>query len=202
MSPPKVLRPVPCRVNAVSGVVPPTTPKEMAPLPLLIVKPYAPFTAAKLILPLELEVKVRDAPESVSAPEYVCAPVVVTLAPNEVVPPIVKLETPEIFAERTASFVIAKVYPAPASALFRVNAFGIFTVVLAPNATLLALVITKSLNLVTPPIAPAKVMTPEEPAFKVNDSLSAAVPLMVEPNVIFPVPLTSVVSAVSVTAPT
>jgi len=61
---------------------------------------------------------------------------------------------------------------------------------------------TKSLKRTEPPTAPAKVMTPDAPALRPNDSVSAVVPLIVEPKVILPVPLTREVFAVKVTAPT
>ena len=68
ISPPSVLRPVPCNVKDVRDALAPIAPNVIPPLPLLIVKPYEPFVAAKLMAPFELEVKVRSAPVSVIAP--------------------------------------------------------------------------------------------------------------------------------------
>ncbi|CAM3794074.1 hypothetical protein POBR111598_10000 [Polynucleobacter brandtiae] len=49
------LLPVPCKVSELRGVAP-TAPSAIAPLPLLIVRPYAPAMSDKLIAPFALDV--------------------------------------------------------------------------------------------------------------------------------------------------
>ncbi|CAM3794186.1 hypothetical protein POBR111598_10010 [Polynucleobacter brandtiae] len=84
--------------------------------------------------------------------------------------------------------------------LVRITSVPTFTAPL--NVVPPELLTVRFFKLVVEPMAPATVINPLVPAFRVSDSVLAVVPLIAEPKAILPAPLAIVVSAVKVTAPT
>ena len=114
----------PVVAKEVSAVAPPTMPEYVTvPVPAATVRAYAPSTVEPKLTLLLVVLSVSAAPK-VTAPLYVCAPVVVTLPFKAIVPAVVDKEASAVVPPTMPEYVTV---PVPAAT---VRAFAPLTVVL------------------------------------------------------------------------